>query len=341
MILFSRVDKGMTPIGSKTTRQGQPVQSFTKEIIRRGRFIKASADQEFEVTSELLDNWVKQFSRMKENGVKVTIPNMHHNEGDANQNQGYVTNVFREGDSLFMTCDLIGENAIAAASRSDVSIKSIEKFTDGEGNEYDRPLVHVAMVTDPVVPGLSDFVPIAASMKGKKMDWKKIAAALSLDVETLTDETAEEAIIASITERGEKSKKEVEEANTAKEAAVKAKAEVEASLRGKDPDPQVVKLSRKNISHELNDLVAGAKLTPAARDKFASAFLTDEAMTLSLKTGSMEHVETFIEIMKANNPVELRGKSGPQTMELGGHGGGGRSDAMEKEAERRAAAKRK
>ena len=119
--------------------------------------MKAEQGQEFEVTSGLLDNWVDQFSKMKANGVKVSIPNMHHNEGNPEHNRGWVSSVFRRGNSLFMTCDLIGEEALRAASVSDVSIKAVKEFTDGEGNKYDMPLTHVALCTDPVVPGLFRF----------------------------------------------------------------------------------------------------------------------------------------------------------------------------------------
>ena len=300
--------------------KGVPRQKFTKAIIRIGKFVKDAEKKQFEVTSELLDNWVKQFSRMQTNGVKVTIPNVHHNDGDPKQNMGYVTSLFRKDDTLHMTCELIGTEAIEAAAKCDVSIKAESELVDGESNRYEKPITHVAMVTDPVVTGLGDFVAITASMKGKKMDFEAIKKALGIEEAVTADNV--EALVLSAGEKFTKQVKELEEKvselNTTNTAVVKEKEIIEASLKNRDkrpiPDKTMVMLSRKNLELELNGLVAGARLTPAARDLFVSEFATNEAVTLSLQADRTETVDKFIKILQTNDPVALKEVSATQTI---------------------------
>ena len=88
-ILSNKIGLTFVPFSAAVEdTKGIPRQKFTKGIIKIGKFVKASAGSQFEVTSELLDNWIKQFSRMQTNGVKVPIPNSHHNDGDPKNNMG-------------------------------------------------------------------------------------------------------------------------------------------------------------------------------------------------------------------------------------------------------------
>ena len=218
---------------------------------------------------------------------------MNHNEGDPKNNMGYVTSLFRKDDMLHMTCELIGKDAIEAAAKSDVSIKAESDFTDGDSNVYDRPIMHIAMCTDPVVTGLGDFVAIAASMRGKKMDFEAIKKALGIE-EAVTADNVEAMVLSA----GEKLATQIKELEEKVSKLDNAKTVIEASLKDKDkkptPDKTLVMLSRKNMALELKGLVEGARLTPAARDKFVQEFGIDEAITLSLQADRTELVEKFI-----------------------------------------------
>ena len=166
------------PIAAESvTEDGQPVRRFRKELIRTGSYVKASEGLEFEVTATQLDKWALTFSQMKANGVKVPVPAGH--TFDVEKNRGWVVDMFRDGATLIGVIDLIGE-AIALAGTSDVSIYSPPELVDGHGNRYEWPITHVALCTDPVIPGLGGFVPIAASQG---------ATPVNVPVLTLSDES--------------------------------------------------------------------------------------------------------------------------------------------------------
>ena len=150
------------PVLKLSTESGQPAQRFRKELIRVGHYVKATDGLDFDVTREALDHWVMSFGKMKEAGVSVPVPIGHTQ--DATANRGWVREMFREGDSLYGVIELIGTDAIALAGRTDVSIFSPPASIDGRGTQYLRPITHVALVTDPVVPGLAGFEAIAASL---------------------------------------------------------------------------------------------------------------------------------------------------------------------------------
>jgi len=157
-----------TPIGpleSAPADNGQsiPQRRFKKEVVRVGRYAKMSAGEDFQITRAHLDNWITQFGRMKANGVRVPIPDQHANHGSATRNMGWVDSLWIEGDTLWMACTIIGEDAVNAVARSDVSLQSPPRLVDGKGNVYMQPIEHVALCTNPVVPGLGDFIPLSLS----------------------------------------------------------------------------------------------------------------------------------------------------------------------------------
>ncbi len=136
---------------------GQPVRRFTKEVIRAGRYVKAADGLSFQVTLETLDHWVSVFRAMRAAGVRVPVPVTHTDDPEANR--GWLVDLQRSGESLVGTIDLVGADAIRLAGTCDVSIYSPAEHIDGHGNRYVRPILHVALCTDPVVPGLSPFQP--------------------------------------------------------------------------------------------------------------------------------------------------------------------------------------
>ena len=138
---------------------GQPVRRFLKELIKAGHYVKESDGLEFDVTPALIEHWAATFARMRANGLNVPVPSGHTHDGAANR--GWVRHLFRAGDSLYGVVDLVGDG-IPMAATNDVSIYAVPEFTDGHGNRYRWPILHVALCTDPVVPGLGGFLPIAA-----------------------------------------------------------------------------------------------------------------------------------------------------------------------------------
>jgi hypothetical protein len=170
VVLRLATSPGVAVGPARTAPDGQPVRRFKKELIRVGEFFKASENLSFTVTPERIDHWAATFSRMAANGVKVPVPASH--TSDPTLNKGWVASMSRQGNSLMADIDLVGDG-ITLAGTTDVSIYAVPEFIDGTGNEYTWPILHVALCTDPVVPGLAAFVPVAASHAGGLRPWEQ------------------------------------------------------------------------------------------------------------------------------------------------------------------------
>ena len=281
---------------------GVPRRRFRKELIKVGTYVKDSANIEFEVTSDTLRHWEASFAKMKANGVKVSIPSTHAGAGDPDKNRGYVEDMFVDGDSLVMSCEMVGEDAILAAAKSDVSIFSPEELVDGKGNRYERPIEHVAMCTDPVVPGLGEFIPLAASLKESKMDLKKLQEAFGIKEELTTENV--EALVLSAHADLVKGHEELGEKFKALEASIS---------KGKTkPDPELIRLSSDNRKMKLDGLVAAGRITPAVCTKLSKLFVDAEPVALSLSNGTGSQFDLIFDALKENDPVILKEVSGQQ-----------------------------
>ena len=314
------------------TEGGQPVKRFRKELIRSGSY-RTADNVRFAVDDEALDNWVAEFSRMKAAGVKVPVPTSHTT--DPESNRGWVVDMFREGDSLVGVIDLVGEDAIKMAGRSDVSLYSPAHLDDGKGNTYKWPITHVALCTDPVIPGLDGFVPLAASL-GKTpvnvpvftahketptmaLKFDKIQKALGIE-ETLTEANAEKAIVASHSGLIKQVEGLTTQVTTLTADLAKAKKATPGESKPKDVDPELLRLSRENHTMRLDGLIAGGRITPAVRDKLVAAFIGDDgaALKLSLSSGTNQIFGLVLDALADNDPVKLGEQTGGQTLSLSG-----------------------
>ncbi|MEW6250101.1 MAG: hypothetical protein AB1716_05610 [Planctomycetota bacterium] len=137
---------------------------FRKDIIRVGRFVKSGPGGfELQVTPAHLAHWADTFASMKANGVRVSVPPNHESAGDAEKNRGWIESMTVEGDALVGVFQIIGEDGLREVARNDCSIFAPAQWTDGEGRTYEWPIRHVALTPDPVITGLGEFVPLAAS----------------------------------------------------------------------------------------------------------------------------------------------------------------------------------
>lgn len=146
--------------GEQTTNSaGQPVQRFTKTIIRDGTYRHPSKGWTLRVTPERREAWVKAFTAMRENGTRVAVPDLHR--FDAASNRGWVVDMRTVDDAIEATIELIGEDSIAAAGRNDVSVFIEPDVADGS-HTYGEAISHVALTPAPVIPNLGDFRVAAA-----------------------------------------------------------------------------------------------------------------------------------------------------------------------------------
>jgi len=185
--LFLSLDGNLgSPVTGLYEVNGLPARKFKKELIRVGRFTHPANGLEFEVNSDTLDGWVKTFAEMTADGEPVTLAASHANT--SGEGRGFVRDLFREEDSLYGIVECIGEDALSAAARTNVSIYAESVFKSGSGKAYPWAIQHVAFTNRPVVPGLKPFEALAAS--ADKHNKTTIILALDTGTETMPEEIA-------------------------------------------------------------------------------------------------------------------------------------------------------
>ena len=308
---------------------------YRKELIKVGKYIKASTNQAFDVTLDTLNHWASTFKQWTGNGNRVPIPLGHDRAQEPEANQGWVTDMFVEGNSLYGIMELLNPEL---ALTTDVSICIDNKVTDGKGIKYNRPITHVALCTDPVVPGLSDFETLSLSLGVNNMNefLKKIAAKLKLSkaepteddilaaikMEETKDKVDLSKIAAALKLSGDVTEEAILEAikpveKIKPEDKEKEKEKVElSSVVPVAPAPQVVKLVAENREIKLAGLVKAAIITPAVKDVLAARYTEGKALTLELSKGDNDEFDFVYNILAQNNPVALSEITGVQVIEL-------------------------
>ncbi len=157
-----------------------------KELAYPGTFVKVddSGETQFElpVDESLLEHWVRTFDEMKRDGIPVPVPIGHTTDPEA-----------RRGTVVKMAVEpsdhpaRLGQPALFCYIRwrkpeykeqfkeSDVSLFMPHQFTSGVGKRYNRPIRHTAITDYPVVPSLSKFSDIAASLNDQTFELSFIA----------------------------------------------------------------------------------------------------------------------------------------------------------------------
>jgi phage I-like protein len=340
-VFLSLDDSVFLSLSGVTTRDdGSTGGRYRKEVIKKGKFVKATDGVKFEISDFVLSNWVTQFSKMKKNGVKIPVP-LGHNES-AEANRGWVEELFVDGDALVMICELYDKDVDDLVKRNDVSVFSPPEWTDGKGHKYVRPIRHIALTPVPVIPGLDEFRPLAASFgddEMKKTDLKKLGADIGI-----TDELTEENAAKLILSHCEKLKSGVDAAERKADSIDKQFKALKAEVDKKGDKPQIdstlLSLAHDNRSMKLDALVSAAKVTPAVRDKLFAIFVGDDngALRLSLESKTSDIFDAVINALAVNDPVKLGEQTAAQKLELDDPNRGGDSDVLVKDAEARAEA---
>lgn len=335
--------------GVSKNAAGAPVQKFVKDLISVGRLYGGGGKhQDFRITKDdhspkdgrfSLRHFCEQFKRMKSAGVDVPTPAGHSNE--AEDNRGFLRDVFTQGNTLYGVIEAIGEDAIQLASRSKVSINVIDQITSGSGDVFEHPINHVALVTDPVVPNQQEFVALSASQKkeetqtivlsteqtnmedeqkneGDKTQEKQGSPAIEkiaklLGVEVADGEDLSKAVIAYI--EAMKAKKEGDNKKDDKKEDDKKEGGGQPSVAA-SLDRNMSKILVENAELKLSRLVEGGNITPACREKFIKRFVGSanqpNALTLSANQNGGSILDDVVEILGSNDPVSLREKTKSQ-----------------------------
>lgn len=329
-----------TPIGGRVETDGIIRQRFRKELMAVGHYEKEDGT-EYEITLDELNHWVDVSGEMHANGVRIPLlasPEPHTDVGNPDNAIGTMEDAFVEGDTLVVILEIVGEDAIENALQNDVSIYSPPEFKDGTGRVYKRPITHVAITPNPLVPGLADWqrIAIAASLgtgKEKSM-WKKLAKLLGMsaeDMEDLSDDNGMSKISAAIKALKDAHKTELKEAKkgnvkaTLEDEDVKTEiktevdkqvTEIKASLgKPKEVDQLVVGLMVDNRRMRLDSLISAARLTPHSRKKIDVRYGEKDAISASMKIGENGDVFDFwTDVFAGNDCIELAEKTGAQVI---------------------------
>jgi hypothetical protein len=155
---------------------GHPVAYFWADGIHTGRYVHPAGRFELFVDRQRLDTWAGNFHRMKDAGVDVPVPVDHSTS--ARDNLGFVIDVQREGNTLKLLHQLIGEDAIKLAARNKVSLAIDPNFIDGQGNAYGDCVVHSSLTPIPIVPGQAGFVPMSRAVPTDSTDPQPVTMAM-------------------------------------------------------------------------------------------------------------------------------------------------------------------
>jgi hypothetical protein len=322
--------------------RGAPRQRFRKTVIRTGEFHKASDGIRFKVTPATLDHWVSQFGAMKSAGVEVPVP-----DGHGGENLGWMKELFVDGEELVAIVEAIGDDAIRKVQRSRGSLRSPPTFEDHSGNTYTRPITEFAVVDNPAIGGLGEFMPLAASRdRSITMDLKKLAERFGI-TEKFDEATAVDVFGKRFDAEKQRANDATKKAETLQLSLDQTKAQLDEAKRGKPDvpiDPDVLELSRESRVEALDALVQASRITPAVRDALAKAFVgepADKTLELSLRAKRVAGTDTFkavVAALKENDPVELaKERTGPQgdLVLANQRQGGGSSNAVLSDMQKR------
>ena len=313
-----------------------------------GRYRHPVLGWEADLTTERFDRWAQAFGRMRENGVDVEFVVDHSNK--AEDVRGYVTSIYRDGDSLYADVDVKADDqdAVDLVRRCrNVSVWVEPAVKDGQGHDYGEALLHVSAVQAPVVPGQRPFEAIAAGMAALRAGPVLVlsttnqgAGTMKLeDLQTimgdagkdLTDENAAEKL-------GEFVQGLQAKPTTLQAELDQAKARIEELEKAgatKDPeiDPDALDMMAESAGERLDALVASNKITPAVRDRLGKVLVGEvgkpNAMMLSRRaSGAAGSVaKLVIDALKENDVVKLGEQTASQAMAMSRQSPGGEPDA--------------
>lgn len=314
-------DGSPAPVSHEVMQDGVARKRFRKDLIAVGIYKHPKLDWTLDATTERMDRWVAAFKRMTTAGIRVPVPAGH--SYDPRDGQGFLVELAREGDKLFGVLEMVGDEAISLAYRTQqVSISVNPDFTDGTGTYYGEVIEHVALTGYPVVPGQENFRAIAASLippgtKGvshmtpEMMD--KFRKLLGLPADA--DEAAIVAAIEKRLEAADASKLDQDKKITDLSAEVESlKAQVKAASSKSDEkkvDPDLLDERAETGEEKIDGLVTKGKILPAVAASLKAALVggagSRNAFCLSRTvSGTPESIlSQVVKALDQNDPVKL------------------------------------
>lgn len=158
---------------------------FTKEIVGPGVYqaTKPGTNERVKttVTPQRIEHWVNTFTKMKEAGLKIPAPFKHRmdmlaltaeqadlltkqEQAGSINNGGYWEELFVDSKTGKLCGVIDAPNKDVAdkigTSVQECSLLSLPTFEDGLGRKWEDGILHIALVTNPIVPGQENFQPL-------------------------------------------------------------------------------------------------------------------------------------------------------------------------------------
>ena len=249
---------------------------FEKQVIYAGDF---EGEFPFTITEATIDHWMAEHTKLAEHGFKLIVPIEHEDLSEENTKAEVAGFVKRLDDQnrigLFGKFVFASEKDAALSSSHDVSVYSPPVWELDDGYRAVRPLTHVALTKDPLIPGLQSWKILAASSKKRFPMLKDIADALKLEIPAdAKDEDITKMILQAIADLSKPKEPEADPAKAPADAAIAA---------------SNMALRKQNRGLLIDALVNSAKLSPAEAAAWKTTYCTDavipgfdEAHTLAL-----------------------------------------------------------
>lgn len=336
--LFTPSESPLAAVDSPQAREGKTVRRFRKDIARVGTYTHPREKWRLDITPERMGKWVDSFRKMKANGVPCEV-NVDHSI-KAEDARGQVVDMFIEGDRLIGIHELVGDESIKLAERVHNVSPYIElDYTDGKGNKYGEAITHSAIVQQPVIPGQMPFEALAASIgasgvqalqfsNGDTMKLDELRKLVGAGAE-VTDE-ALQAMVADAIRKAKTAQTEAERTATGKQAEIdqlKARiAELEAKGQKAAPDDDTLGMLAEGAETALESLVEMGHVTPAVAASIRKEFVGEAgkrnayALSAAYSGRPVSIAKTIIDILKQNKPVDMKVRTGVQTLAMSVHG---------------------
>lgn len=145
---------------------------FTKRILKPGKYLVSTPEgrEEVEITSSRLQKWVADFNKLLKNGLRIPAPWKHDkkavpigkDDAGAKNNAGFWEKLWIDEEGYLsgeLDVPLAEDAKKVGTTVREVSPRVLPGWKDGLGNEYDEPILHIALVTQPIAPGQDNFKP--------------------------------------------------------------------------------------------------------------------------------------------------------------------------------------
>ena len=310
------IDAINTPKDCDFSALSEDTLLFEKEHAYAGKFQKGN-EPEFELTEQAITLFAKESQRYLDNGNQCNLPVEHTTDPEKNRgkNLKWYTKLDSKGRlGLFSLTEFRDAEAAKLAKTAQTSIYCPPKYKDGAKNEYIRAVRHVALTDYPVIPGLDNFTPIAASLiepvvkppkkEDRTMPIKSLAAniGLQLSEDTLKDE---ELILNEV----QKCFLELSEYKKANPPVVSAPDPVRVSKAQ-------IKMHRENREMKLSQLVEKGKILTCVSKKLQDIFCGDEVLALCLSEDHEDSFDAVIDALRDNDAIKLSEATGPQARDM-------------------------